>query len=128
MVKRLITQSDPPITDANELLVGMNERAAKWRRAAIIWLWLYIVTDTILNASHRPLEWYWMLLCGLVPSLAATIVSHWCRRIHRQRVLEADCIYCGYNLAGNESSVCPECGNHVIVLPPGSLRRHPPVG
>jgi hypothetical protein len=126
MPKRVVTQSDPPITDANELRVGMNQRAEWWRRAAKLWIWFLSFAAIIVTALHRWPESYW-ILCWMVPALAAEAIARRCSRIHRQRVLKADCIYCGYDLAGNESSVCPECGNRVIVLPPGSLKRHPPL-
>jgi hypothetical protein len=39
----------------------------------------------------------------------------WCRRTRRVRLaaLHNSCLACGYNLTGNVSGVCPECGTAV---------------
>jgi hypothetical protein len=37
------------------------------------------------------------------------------RTLWRQR--QGLCLYCGYDLRGNRSGVCPECGR-VVILPP----------
>jgi hypothetical protein len=46
------------------------------------------------------------LLLGAVPALAA------CRRLRdaRRRRRPGSCLDCGYDLTGNQSGVCPECG------------------
>jgi predicted RNA-binding Zn-ribbon protein involved in translation (DUF1610 family) len=126
MAKSIPPQADPPITDANDLLVGMNERAARWGRAVILWLWSFSLISTLLIALNRPQLWYWMILYGLIPPLIAAFISTLYRRVHRRRVLNADCIYCGCVLTGDASSICPKCGNRIIVLPAGSLKRHTP--
>ena len=34
-------------------------------------------------------------------------------RLQRQRELRGDCLVCGYNLTGNASGICPECGTPI---------------
>ena len=43
---------------------------------------------------------------------AAFLIPPWRRRARRRRrVAERQCLHCGYDLTGNVSGVCPECGN-----------------
>ena len=41
--------------------------------------------------------------------------------VERERKAKGPCIRCGYNLTGNVSGVCPECGE-AVTLPSGPLR------
>ena len=47
------------------------------------------------------------LLAALTAALPAARFSWWLRRIEENAGL---CATCGYNLTGNVSGVCPECG------------------
>jgi hypothetical protein len=56
----------------------------------------------------------------VVPDYACTLVFavlpvFWMRRVARDKHLsdELQCLHCGYNLTGNTSGVCPECGTPV---------------
>ena len=53
--------------------------------------------------------WKWVLLFGAVPVI-------WAIRQLLQRRLAPDwqCHACGYNLTGNTSGICPECGAFVV--------------
>ena len=85
---------------------------------------LILPTKGYLNVPNTPpgnyvvsrsldLHWYAMLafgvLCGLYPSFV--FVRGPLRRWWRRR--KGLCIKCGYNLTGNESGVCPECGTEI---------------
>ncbi|MGD8451537.1 MAG: hypothetical protein PVJ57_06935 [Phycisphaerae bacterium] len=48
------------------------------------------------------LVWIWM--CSRVFRKA---------RLRRERAWQGHCVNCGYNLTGNTSGVCPECGTAV---------------
>lgn len=53
--------------------------------------------------------------------LALVAVACWCMsvftiRVRRRRALPGACRRCGYNLAGNVSGRCPECGTAVVVV------------
>jgi hypothetical protein len=48
----------------------------------------------------------WMLL---LPTAVATVFLFWCDR----RPPKGHCQACGYDLAGNTSGVCPECGERI---------------
>ncbi len=55
----------------------------------------------------------WPLLggaCGYI--LAKRLEKRWERRLERRRA-EGRCVVCGYNLTGNVSGVCPECGEKI---------------
>lgn len=64
--------------------------------------------------SIPPLGW----LCVL--SAPITIILFW-RQVHRgriweERVIRGHCPACGYDLAGNVSGVCPECGTTIPTI------------
>ncbi len=61
-------------------------------------IWTGLAADTAVFGSG-----WWMLLAG----------SEAIRRGVRRR--RGQCIACGYNLAGNTSGACPECGARVVV-------------
>jgi hypothetical protein len=51
--------------------------------------------------------WLPMVIFGIVPLVA---LSRW---LLRRRIPEGHCQGCGYNLTGNVSGVCPECGGAI---------------
>jgi predicted amidophosphoribosyltransferase len=53
----------------------------------------------------------WMLAILLAVYPGVCFIRGPCRRRHRRR--KGLCIHCGYNLTGNVSGVCPECGERV---------------
>jgi len=49
----------------------------------------------------------------LVPALVVLIISFfWGQksRLHANRLASGLCVVCGYSLRGNETMICPECG------------------
>jgi hypothetical protein len=54
--------------------------------------------------------WAPLLIFGTYPSIALILSPHWRRRYRRERRL---CLHCGYDLTGNVSNVCPECGTQI---------------
>jgi len=64
-------------------------------------------------AGHLVFEGYrlylphWLICCGFV-----AVPAYWYWRPRRKKHAEAvgQCLACGYNLTGNASGVCPECG------------------
>ncbi len=87
------------ITDESEWVRNMNERNQAERDA-----W-----STRVSSNLRTLEiglWALLLLPG-IPSASALTV-HCVRRSHRRKL--GRCLDCAYDLSGNESSRCPECG------------------
>ena len=73
---------------------------------------------TILNAAGRMLgEWVvigsatalGVLLAPQVLAIPATILA-------QRRRKRGQCLSCGYNLTGNASGVCPECGRAIKPL------------
>lgn len=60
--------------------------------------------------------WIALLLFGTYPAIASIgFIRGPYRRWRRQR--KGCCPSCGYNLKGNVSGVCPECGNEVVINP-----------
>jgi len=55
---------------------------------------------------------YWLLACSAAGSAPALLMIS--RRLHRRSRRRAGrCVRCGYDLRGNVSGVCPECGAEV---------------
>lgn len=53
----------------------------------------------------------WWLLAALLGVLPALVARKWFE--HRRRLRMGHCLHCDYNLAGNASGVCPECGTKI---------------
>ena len=51
-----------------------------------------------------------ILLAFAISALAQGIKTRTSENIRAVRKLQGGCLHCGYNLTGNESGVCPECG------------------
>ncbi len=82
----------------------------------------------VLVPRYRQIEWGWyphyytpaMLMCpGWCPVLACAVPAGLLWRRDRRRMPPGYCQKCGYNLTGNVSGRCPECGEAV---PPESAR------
>jgi len=56
--------------------------------------------------------WVPFLTFALLPAIAARPLFRYARSLIRQWLFRAEgmCIKCGYNLTGNISGICPECG------------------
>lgn len=52
---------------------------------------------------------YWMAIAFLLAYPIIVVILSPSRR-RRRRLKQGLCLKCGYNLTGNESGVCPECG------------------
>jgi hypothetical protein len=52
----------------------------------------------------------------LVLSIAVLLLLHWRRRRVRRETAPL-CQHCGYNLTGNVSGICPECGQEIKAQP-----------
>jgi hypothetical protein len=62
-------------------------------------------------ASYFPSRWRWLALLVVMGLFSAPLywLDWW---VHRGvgRLKSGECVHCGYNLTGNVSGVCPECG------------------
>jgi hypothetical protein len=56
-------------------------------------------------------DWFLFLTAGIVPFRLAFWFRAW-RRMHRRRRLGL-CLQCGYDLTGNISGICSECGKPI---------------
>ena len=54
---------------------------------------------------------FWRVVIAL--GVGAIIVDRPKTSITEQRLREGLCLKCGYDLTGNESGVCPECGTAI---------------
>ncbi|UCF32274.1 MAG: hypothetical protein JSV78_08045 [Phycisphaerales bacterium] len=54
--------------------------------------------------------WAPLLIFGTYPLIALIFSPYWRRRLRRERGL---CLHCGYDLTGNVTNVCPECGTQI---------------
>jgi hypothetical protein len=69
--------------------------------------------DTFMNRSHfwmRMEYWIWAIL-------ATAITLLWLRHLLRKPLDITKCLHCDYDLTGNVSGICPECGTPVPVPP-----------
>jgi len=120
---RLLIRSGATIIDNEPEIVAQTEREEKARRAiaavpgSMFLLFVPRGEKVIDPPSRIPMPWSksshvplpaTAVLLALMPTLT---VVHWRRR--RKRVKRGLCPHCGYNLTGNASGVCPECGSAV---------------
>lgn len=70
--------------------------------------------------GHRwPDPWGWVAWHAVKPLLLASLLGGvWCgfryAKLRRQEQSDLACPKCGYDLTGNVSGICPECGAAVI--------------
>ena len=55
----------------------------------------------------------WGLLGAFLAFVGALPIVHEVRVVRNRRYPNGSCQSCGYNLTGNESGKCPECGTNV---------------
>lgn len=68
-------------------------------------------------------HWFWAILFGLLPGVRGlTLIP---RRRRRRRLLAGLCARCAYDLRGNTSGVCPECGAVATLEPAIGVNRPP---
>ena len=66
------------------------------------------------NQEYRELKIpYWALLLLFIAYPTFAFIRGPVRRWRRQR--KGLCVYCGYDLTGNVSGVCPECGKRTLL-------------
>ncbi len=90
-----------------------------------------IVTDVVVMAFD-----YWDLLGSIVLYVAICfaiwltyLVPHKAFRLLRWRAVDRDapyCLHCDYNLTGNVSGTCPECGTPIPAIPKARPATDPP--
>jgi hypothetical protein len=77
------------------------------------WLGFAYDGDMVYQGTHLGQQWYFpdWFVCLLLAILPVV----WLRRWRRDRRLRnvGHCRFCGYNLTGNVSGVCPECGKPI---------------
>lgn len=71
-----------------------------------------------------------VFVVGFTALLVAALILRSYPRIQVSRAadgLRTACGRCGYNLRGNQSGVCPECGTHTapVLAPPAQPARRP---
>ena len=118
-------------TDAH---VGCGLSGGYWRGVYVVWqpCEFDILGDpswSILGFAYVPgLEVAWLVVIPhwFVCALTGILPAIWLRRYRRARRLRSDgmphCAQCDYNLTGNVSGICPECGTPI----PADVVRRPP--
>jgi hypothetical protein len=72
----------------------------------------------IRNAAFRIPLWAIFIVFAIYPTLTAAIIARaWYRHRHYRK--QGHCKECGYNLTGNTSGICPECGERIGGVPRG---------
>lgn len=100
---------------------GFSKRAAEekeycpegwheaWYVAVLPWTYRPSPTSWCIAAAIRP--WLFVLLGLIYPLYVFGVLPFVIRRRRQQKGL---CIHCAYDLTGNESGVCPECGKRTV--------------
>ncbi len=70
-------------------------------------------TSLTLPSGSRFIRYYWLEIPLWLPLLLSALTVFWARRGARPRNTTAACRTCGYDLTGNLSGRCPECGTPV---------------
>jgi hypothetical protein len=75
---------------------------------------LYRVTpgSSLLLNQHEASELLMYLVMGIVAAPISHVVTAW---LASRRILPGHCQHCGYDLTGNVSGRCPECGQAVTL-------------
>ena len=90
--------------------------SAKWVFASLIALFLVLAVVIIVaqHSSHTGITIAISIVLVLVELATIPAVIAFRRQWDReQRAKHNQCLACGYNLAGNVSGTCPECGNKI---------------
>lgn len=80
-----------------------------------------------LRIGYVPAERWAIVLPLWIPFLLLAIPTAWLWRLDRRRPLPGHCGSCNYDLTGNTSGVCPECGAAVPPANSALLQSQPPV-
>jgi hypothetical protein len=101
---------------------GVNSRVCRsrgrreGRRGVVAGMAAWLIVGTVLDARLAPPAWGWQPGCWALAAIvgAGTGILVWqrCRRRGALRDWREHgvCLACGYDLTGNVSGVCPECG------------------
>jgi hypothetical protein len=90
---------------------GRCTRHLIWARLAVLLLAIRVASDVNFEfdaAGAVALPWACLVTCWSVVPLLLRL--RYRRRL--DRILLGYCACCGYNLTGNVSGICPECGTH----------------
>jgi hypothetical protein len=71
--------------------------------------WAFMATDFLAVKAYKAIVWVGICEMALIVNIFAR------RRLAKRldRLLAGRCIGCGYDLTGNVSGVCPECGKPI---------------
>ncbi len=94
-----------------QVSVGIKELVIVFGFIACAFVWAGFLYDTVPELLAYPL----FLLAGIpIRIIMIALLQGRIRRILREQLIEygwRTCMACGYNLEGNESGRCSECGN-----------------
>lgn len=88
-----------------------------WRFHILLWNASFALLERL---TPNPDRWHVLVvtICQL-PTLVTTLATYailpviWSRHQVRRRRRKGHCQRCGYDLTGNTSGVCPECGERI---------------
>lgn len=83
--------------------------------AAGVFTYWFLVVAFILIWGNPLLSIWGAVTVYIVPLLASLLVGYivWKRGEAAARRAQGLCVRCGYNLTGNVSGICPECGTTI---------------
>lgn len=111
-----VTLFASPLVWLGGLLAGVaerNRRGSRFAEAALAGALAGTVAFAVSVPAPLSVRGVVGLVLGVVLMLVALRVARWLRRIERSRQFHF-CYDCGYDLTGNQSGVCPECGRETF--------------
>lgn len=93
-------------------VVGLAMRLPPPAREMLKWAGNLAWISLWCGASYIDQEWAIVVSAVILPSVMLVFLD---RRVARRKRLDPTprCKACGYNLTGNVSGICPECGTHI---------------
>ena len=98
------------VSIAAGLTFGIANKQRALRLAWIFGIGMFVAQNVPSFLTNRP-EWYLRLFNLAHIALPVATAAAWLRLIQVKQ--PGHCQQCDYNLTGNESGVCPECGRNI---------------
>jgi hypothetical protein len=120
-LRQTVRQSGPWTWVALLVMAGMTDDRRRARRVAHLLLGIAVLialavlaTPNVLPRRASDDQLLWLIGATLMLGVSAFVLRH---AMTGRRTEMGRCETCGYNLRGNISGICPECGTPVALAP-----------